>query len=221
MIPERMTRVCAVSIMNACLHELVWVVRASCESAWRLESTTQQQWCTATGYEPGGCCCSHAASARERLLSRRWIGTSCSPARRRFDLAYGAIPRQRQGRGIAGVSARSGWTVASALVPRWLSEKKRSLFSDIHPLPVDHARPAHDAGWLTAMAGLSVNMWRGVPAFLKGSKTCWPYPDHHSTTSPASCAGTSSSTAWPEAEKERSAEHQAFEHLKNPRSPGR
>ena len=33
---------------------------------------TQQQWCT--GYEPGGCCCSHPSSARERLLSRRWFG---------------------------------------------------------------------------------------------------------------------------------------------------
>jgi len=43
MIPERMTRACAVSIMNACLHELVWVLIASDESAWRLESTTQQQ----------------------------------------------------------------------------------------------------------------------------------------------------------------------------------
>ena len=88
--PERMTRACAVSIMNACLHELVWVMRASCESVWRLESTTQQQWCT--GYEPGGCCCSHPSSARERLLSRRWIGTSCSPARRRFDVAFGLYP---------------------------------------------------------------------------------------------------------------------------------
>ena len=85
MIPERMTRACAVSIMNACLHELVWVMRASGESGWRLESTTQQQWCT--GYEPGGCCCSHPSSARERLLSRRWLGTSCSPARRRFETA--------------------------------------------------------------------------------------------------------------------------------------
>ena len=72
MIPERMTRACAVSIMNACLHELVWVLRVSCGPAWRLASTTQQQWCT--GYEPGGCCCSHPSSARERLLSRRWIG---------------------------------------------------------------------------------------------------------------------------------------------------
>ena len=90
MIPERMTRACAVSIMNACLHELVWVMRASCESVWRLESTTQQQWCT--GYEPGGCCCSHPSSARERLLSRRWFGTSCSPARRRFDFAFGLYP---------------------------------------------------------------------------------------------------------------------------------
>ena len=46
MIPERMTRACAVNIMNAFLHELVWVTRASGESAWRLESTRQQQWCT-------------------------------------------------------------------------------------------------------------------------------------------------------------------------------
>ena len=52
-----------VSIMNACLHELAWVLKASCEPAWRLVSTTQQQWCT--GYEPGGCCCSHPSSARE------------------------------------------------------------------------------------------------------------------------------------------------------------
>ena len=59
--PERMTRACAVSIMNACLHELAWVLRASCELAWRLASTTQQQWCT--GYEPRGCCCSHPSSA--------------------------------------------------------------------------------------------------------------------------------------------------------------
>ena len=67
MIPERMTRACAVSIMNACLHELVWVMRASGESAWRLESTTQQQWCT--GYEPGDCCCSHPSSASESACS--------------------------------------------------------------------------------------------------------------------------------------------------------
>ena len=85
MIPERMTRACAVSIMNACLHELVWVLRASGESAWRLESTTQQQWCT--GYEPGDCCCSHPASAKERLLSRRWFCTTCSSARSRFETA--------------------------------------------------------------------------------------------------------------------------------------
>ena len=42
-------------------------------------------------------------------------------------------------RGIAGVPAYSGRTVASASVPRRLSEKKRSPFSDIHHLPVDHA----------------------------------------------------------------------------------
>ena len=42
------------------------------------------------------------------------------------------------------------------------------------------------------MAGLSVNLWRGVPAFLKGWTTFKPRA--------------------PEAEKERSAEHQAFEH---------
>ena len=39
--PERMARACAVTIMNACLHELVWVLWASCEPAWRLASTTQ------------------------------------------------------------------------------------------------------------------------------------------------------------------------------------
>ena len=77
--PERMTRACAVSIMNACLHELVWVPGATSESEWRLASTMQQQWCT--GYEPGDCCCSHPASARERLLSRRWFCTTCSSAR--------------------------------------------------------------------------------------------------------------------------------------------
>ena len=91
--PERMTRACAVSIMNACLHELVWMLRASSELAWRLASTAQQQWCT--GYEPGGCCCSHPSSARERLLSRRWFGTNCSSARWRFETVLGAIPRQR------------------------------------------------------------------------------------------------------------------------------
>ena len=41
--PERMTQACAVSIMNACLHESVWVLRASNESALRLASTTQQR----------------------------------------------------------------------------------------------------------------------------------------------------------------------------------
>ena len=81
--------------------------------------------------------CSHPSSARERLLSRRWFGTSCSLARRRSETALGAIRRQRRDRGIAGVPACSGRTVASASVPRRLSEKKRSLFSDIHHLPVD------------------------------------------------------------------------------------
>ena len=137
MIPERMTRACAVSIMNACLHELVWMLRASSELAWRLASTAQQQWCT--GYEPGGCCCSHPSSARERLLSRRWLGTSCSPARRRFDVAFGAIPRQRRDRGIAGVSARSGRTVASALVPRRGTETNRCFFSVHSHLRLDPA----------------------------------------------------------------------------------
>lgn len=93
--PERMTRACAVSIMNACLYELVWVLRVSCEPAWRLASTTQQQWCM--GYEPGDCCCSHPASARERLLSRRWLCTNCSSARWRFETAIAACPRAGRG----------------------------------------------------------------------------------------------------------------------------
>ena len=135
--PERMTRACAVSIMNACLHELVWVVRASCESAWRLESTTQQQWCT--GYEPGGCCCSHPSSARERLVSRRWTGTSCSPARRRSETALAAIPRQRRDRGIAGVYACSRRTVASASVPRRGTGKNRWIFPVHSHLRLDPA----------------------------------------------------------------------------------
>ena len=41
--PERMTRACLVSIMNASWHELVWVPGASGESVWRLASTVQQQ----------------------------------------------------------------------------------------------------------------------------------------------------------------------------------
>ena len=117
MIPERMTRACAVSIMNACLHELVWVLRASGASAWRLESTTQQQWCT--GYEPGDCCCSRPASAKERLLSRRWFCTTCSSARSRFETApeMCAAAHDSWAAHILS-SARSGRTVASASVPR-------------------------------------------------------------------------------------------------------
>ena len=93
-------------------------MRASGESqsAWRLESTTQQQWCT--GYEPGGCCCSHPSSARERLLSRRWLGTSCSPARRRFETASRQCAPQWRCRAHCPSPARTGRTVASALVPR-------------------------------------------------------------------------------------------------------
>ena len=39
-------------------------------------------------------------------------------------------------------AARSGWTVGPRLVPNRVPEKKRSLFSDIHHLPVDHAGAA-------------------------------------------------------------------------------
>ena len=137
MIPERMTRACAVSIMNACLHELVWMLRASSELAWRLASTAQQQWCMS--YEPGACCCSHPSSARERLLYRRWLGTSCSPARRRFETALAAIPRQRRDRGIAGVYACSGRTVASASVPRRGTGTNRCFFPVHSHLRLDPA----------------------------------------------------------------------------------
>ena len=145
MIPERMTRACAVSIMNACLHELVWVLRASSESAWRLESTTQQQWCT--GYEPGDCCCSHPSSARERLLSRHWFCTSCSSARSRFETAVEMCAAHDSWAAHILSNARSGRTVASASVPRRGTGTNRSFFPvhshlRLDPAPVAQARGA-------------------------------------------------------------------------------
>ena len=135
--PERMTRACAVSIMNACLHELVWMLRASSELAWRLASTAQQQWCT--GYEPGGCCCSHPSSARERLLSRRWLGTSCSPARRRFETASRQCAPQWRCRAHCPSPARTGRTAASALGPRRGTGTNRSFFPVHSHLRLDPA----------------------------------------------------------------------------------
>jgi len=121
-----MTRACAVSIMNACLHELVWVLRASCEPEWRLASTTQQQWCM--GYEPGACCCSHPSSARERRLSRRWFCTSCSSARSRFETAVEMCAAQESWAAHISSIARSGWTVASASVPNRGTGTNRCFF---------------------------------------------------------------------------------------------
>ena len=177
-----MTRACAVSIMNACLHELVWMLRASSELAWRLASTAQQQWCMS--YEPGACCCSHPSSARERLLYRRWLGTSCSPARRRFETALAAIPRQRRDRGIAGVYACSGRTVASASVPRRGTGTNRCFFPVHSHLRLDPAtcrsirqcsmqranrRRARGRGWAGRAQQVGQHLW---PLAFGGKTSC-------------------------------------------------
>ena len=130
------------SIMNACLHELAWVLRASYELAWRLASTTQQHWCT--GYEPG------------RLLMLPFIIGERAPALS-TNVDVGLVPAALQR--VVGLTSRLDCTLAPSTaegtvpagraadglprrrraVPRRLSEKKRSLFSDIHHLPVDPA----------------------------------------------------------------------------------
>ena len=69
---------------------------------------------------------------------------------------------------------------------------------------------------------LAVNMWRGVPAFLKGSTTCWPCRDHDSTTSPASLAQARvhrQPGPKPKRNGAQRAEHQTFEHAPGTRPP--
>ena len=86
-------------------------------ATWRLESTMQQQqWCT--GYEPGDCCYSHLASARERLLSRGWFCTTCSSARLQFETSLGVCAAHSSWPPHTLFITCSGRTVASASVPR-------------------------------------------------------------------------------------------------------
>ena len=145
--------------------------RASGESAWRLESTTQQQWCT--GYEPGDCCCSHPSSARERLLSRRWLGTSCSPARRRFETASRQCAPQWRCRAHCPSPARTGRTVASALVPRRGTETNRSFFSVHSHLRLDPASVLSRSD----QNRVSGSKWRWVASQRLAQALCPPMMD--------------------------------------------
>ena len=150
MIPEGMTRACAVSIMNACLHELhvVWVImRASSESAWRLESAAQQFGARATSLETA------VAPIQHRRESACSLSTLVL-----YHLLFSALAVETGDRSCVLACAlhtavsswpahtlfitHSGWTVASASVPNRGTETNRSCFSVHSHLRLDPAAVA-------------------------------------------------------------------------------